>query len=264
MSTTYSLFYSTLPFGSGFWTRERRSISHTATVSKELRQNMNITFASNYGNFEYEMSLTLQPDIFRPFQTIDETSTMEEKEVDKSERAVLATMVKLWQQGLANIAYRVAGSAVDKALGVETGKGKEGRRGVKFDAIVKIVDKDGNPVREVNAEGVAVRKEQFARDIIEETVNQKLQELGKKEGSDVPAGITFRITGQHEYGAEGESAMVRASAFVDALQSSPASRENMVTMFLTLGLEKAETASRDELIAFAHGKGLGISAKKGK
>lgn len=174
---------------------------------------MKIVFKSNYGNFDYSMEVELG--LVPPLPAGVET---------------------LIQQGLANIAYRVAGSAVDKALGVETGKGKEGRRGVKYsDELAKV---------------------------IEATVGAKLAELSAKADSGVPTGISFKVVGAHEYGAEGESAMVRATAFVDALMATPATEAKLRDMVGMLGLADAETATKEELVAFAHGKGLGISVKK--
>lgn len=182
---------------------------------------MNIQFKSNYGNFDYVMSVELG--LTPPLPDGVES---------------------LIQQGLANIAYRVAGSAVDKALGVETGKGKEGRRGVKWDAVI-VSGKGDEEIRTP------------ASKVIETTVNDKLALL-----IDVPKGITFKVTGQHEYGAEGESAMVRATAFVETLMAKQETEAQLRGTLGMLGMADAETATKEELVAFAHSKGLGISTKK--
>lgn len=202
---------------------------------------MKIVFKSNYGNFDYSMEVELG--LTPPLPPGVEV---------------------LIQQGLANIAYRVAGSAVDKALGVETGKGKEGRRGVKWGQRIPILGKDGKQLTETNDEGAVVGSTNDAKDVITETVNTKLAELAGKADSGVPKGITFSILGQHEYGAEGESAMVRATAFVDALMATPETEAKLRDMVGMLGLADADTATKEELVSFAHGKGLGISVKKGK
>lgn len=209
---------------------------------------MKITFASNYGNFDYEMSVELG--LLPPLPEGVE---------------------KLLQQGLANIAYRVAGSAVDKALGVETGKGKEGRRGVKFAGETKLVDDKGVAIMVVD-EDTGEKTEQWVKNqaVIEGTVNAKLKELAAKVDSDIPTGIEFKVVGEHEYGAGAESAMVRATEFVTALLTAPvvegqeSGESKLRSMFSFLGMLNAEKATADELVNFAHRKGLGISVKKGK
>lgn len=165
------------------------------------------TFSSNYGNFDYRMDV----------------------EVPMTPPAG-PELRYLVNQGLANIAYRVCGSAVDKALGVvPESKGGKGRRGVAFN--------------DVN------------RRIVEGTVVTKLAELAKTEPA--AAFIEFSVTGEHEYGAEGGSPMARASAFVDALLGD-SKAEAQLRATLALFDDRAIEGSRDVLVEIAHSKGLGI------
>src|SRR3954469_19454347 len=70
---------------------------------------MENTFKSNYGNFDYTLTVELAEDSL------------------SKETLALVT------EGLANIGYRFAGSAFDKHLEVEPkSKGGEGGRGVEF------------------------------------------------------------------------------------------------------------------------------------
>jgi len=123
---------------------------------------MKYTFESNYGNFAYRLSADI------------ETS-----------EPVSAALRYIVEQGLANIAYRVAGSAVDKALGVKT---KEGKR---FDKRIEVLYSDAD-AEAINA-----------------AVSRKITEL---EG-DAESGalvrqlhLSFSVTGQHSpAGGGGES-----------------------------------------------------------
>lgn len=105
-----------------------------------------ITFESNYGNFDYRMTAEVGED-------------------------VNAATTALCVQGLANICYRVAGSSVDKALGVKD------RKAVEFS------DADGE---RINA-----------------AVSKKLGEMLAAEKTQVlaPLKLSFAVTGQHEFGA---------------------------------------------------------------
>lgn len=106
-----------------------------------------ITFESNYGNFAYRI-----------------TAEVGENLTEATEWLAL--------QGIANIAYRVAGSAVDKAMGVK------------------------------------VRKELLftpeAGEQISAAVSKKLTELEAKDEKLKALKCGFAVTGQHEFGATGE------------------------------------------------------------
>lgn len=104
-----------------------------------------IEFTSNYGNFAYRMTAEIG------------------EEVNPASEA-------LCLQGLANICYRVAGSSVDKALGVKE------RKSVLFS------DADGE---RINA-----------------AVSAKLTEIVKKTPVLASLNMSFAVTGQHEFGAE--------------------------------------------------------------
>lgn len=110
-----------------------------------------IEFKSNYGNFDYRMTAEIG------------------EEVNAASEA-------LCMEGLANICYRVAGSAVDKALGVKKG---EGRKAVGYS------DEDGE---RVNA-----------------AVSKKLNEILEKQGVLKPLGLSFAVLGQHEFGAANDT-----------------------------------------------------------
>lgn len=118
---------------------------------------MKIEVTSNYGNYATKMSVELPDTSLSPLAT------------------------ELVRQGLFNINYRVAGSAVDKALGVDPKNG--GRRGVDYS--------EDNSLKVMEA--------------VEATI-KKLK---------LPEGVSFEVTGQYEYGEGAGSAMVRATTLVD-------------------------------------------------
>lgn len=167
---------------------------------------MLITFDSNYGNFDYTIGA----------------------EIEDSELSPLA--VELAKQGLANIAYRVAGSAVDKALAIDP---KVGRRSVEYS--------------------------EEAGEKIDASVKATLAKLEAAEKNALPKGVTFTVTGKHEFGEGGESAMVRATNLVDALFDK---NEKALRDALTMFDPNAETASRASLIEIAHKAKMGISSPK--
>lgn len=79
----------------------------------------------------------------------------------------------------------------------------------------------------------------------------------------------FSVVVTESVGGETETAMVRASNLVDTLLAKNAkgeSKEADLRFMLgsLYGMENNETATRDEMVAFAHGKGLGMSMKKAK
>lgn len=107
-----------------------------------------IKFESNYSAFSYRLQADVGEDL---------TPATEE----------------LAMQGLANIAYRVAGSRIDKALGVKSKKnGGMGREGVSFD-----------PAHIPT---------------IESAVSTAITEMENAEGSKLKAlGLSFAVTGEY-------------------------------------------------------------------
>lgn len=161
-----------------------------------------VNFVSNYGNFDYEMSVKL---------------------TDESLSPAAKSFIK---EGLANIAYRVCGSAVDKALGVlPESKGGTGRRGIEYS--------------------------QGSARIIETTVWDKLATLGLKD-------VGFKIIGEHEYGEAG-SAMLRATTLVDTLLDGGKEEQLRATLAMFGATDKDDRAG---LIRIAHKAGLGIQPPK--
>lgn len=110
-----------------------------------------ITFNSNYAAFTYRMTAEVGEDL------------------------TLATEA-LCLEGVSNLCYRVAGSAVDKALNVKSKKnGGQGRDGIAFDP--KHIP------------------------TIESAVSAKITELENAEGSKLKAlGLSFAVTGEYVKG----------------------------------------------------------------
>lgn len=100
-------------------------------------------------------------------------------------------------QGLGNLQYRMCGSRVDKALGVKT---KEGR---KYEKRVEV------PYSVENAKKVSDAVEAALADLAKET--PLVKELN----------ISFRITGQHEFGASDDKPTKEATATWTHMQSLP-------------------------------------------
>lgn len=115
-----------------------------------------IKFESNYSTFSYRLTAEIGEDC-------------------------TAATEALCMEGLANISYRVAGSAVDKALGVKSKKnGGMGREGVSFDP--KHIP------------------------TIESAVSTKITELENAEGSLLkPLGLSFAVTGEYVPKTDGTS-----------------------------------------------------------
>lgn len=133
----------------------------SSTQSKESKNMKTIKFESNYGNFDYRMTA----------QTPDGGAEV------------------LEVQGLANIAYRVAGSSVDKALGTKDRK------------------------------SVLYSKEDAQR--INAAVSAKLTELEGKNAALKACGISFAVTGQHVFGEGAVEATKEATEMWTKLQSNP-------------------------------------------
>lgn len=136
---------------------------------------MKIEFKSNYGNFDYSISA----------------------EVEAGGSETLMT------QGLANIAYRVAGSSVDKALGVKERK------------------------------GVAYSVEDAGK--IDAAVSKKLTELEAKDAGLASLKLSFHVTGQHEFGEGGANVVTKeATELWTSVQALPG--EKFATVCKNLGL----------------------------
>lgn len=130
-----------------------------------------IEFKSNYGNFAYRMTAEVGD------------------EVNESTTALCV-------EGLANICYRVAGSAVDKALGVKKG---EGRKALAY----------------VPSLG----------DEVDAAVSKKLKELEGKEVALTALKLSFMVTGQHVFGEGSDAPTKEATEMwtkVQALTETPA------------------------------------------
>lgn len=158
-----------------------------------------IKFESNYASFAYRLTATIEPDMFRAFQHIDSTSSPEERASDKAEKAMMSAVEELLLQGLANIAYRVAGSRIDKALGVKSKKnGGMGREGVVFDP--KHIP------------------------TIESAVSTAITEMENVEGSKVkPLALSFAITGEYVPKTDG-TASKEATELWTKVQALPADK----------------------------------------
>lgn len=138
-----------------------------------------IEFKSNYGNFDYRMTAEVGDEV-------NEATTA------------------LCLQGLANICYRVAGSSVDKALGVKE------RKSVLFS------DADGE---RVNA-----------------AVSKKLTEMLAADKTKVLAGLnmSFVVIGAHEFGSA-DTGTKEATELWTVIQALPEARFEEKLKVLGLG-----------------------------
>lgn len=146
------------------------------------QQMKTISFESNYGNFAYRLNAEVGEEL---------TSATE----------------SLCVQGLANIAYRVAGSAVDKALGVKE------RKGVVFS------DADGE---RINA-----------------AVSKKIGELEAKDTKLKELKMSFAVTGQHVFGEGGDAPTKEATEMWTRVQGLPP--EKFEVALKSLGLAEDYT-----------------------
>lgn len=153
------------------------TLSPEIVPGPENIQMKRIKFESNYGFFAYSLSAEVGEEL---------TAATEE----------------LCQQGLANIAYRVAGSAVDKALGVKT---KEGKKYEKRNEVL---------YSEEDAERINAAVSGKITELENGTAGQKIKELK----------LSFSVTGEHEFGvSKGDSHRKAAEllwAKVEALEAS--------------------------------------------
>lgn len=141
-----------------------------------------IDMTSNYGNFAYRFT------------------------AEVGEELTPAT-VELCRQGLANIAYRVAGSAVDKALGIKE------RKSVEYS------DATGE---QINA-----------------AVSKKIAELEGKDAMLKGLKMSFAVTGQHVFGEGGDKPTIAATEMWTKVQALPA--EKFEVALKTLGLDENYT-----------------------
>lgn len=128
--------------------------SPVSCQSNTIKTMKTITFTSNYAAFTYRMTAEVGEDLTPATEA-------------------------LCLEGVSNLCYRVAGSAVDKALGVKSKKnGGMGRDGITFDA--KHIP------------------------TIEAAVSAKITEMENAEGSKLKAlGLSFAVTGEYVKGEGG-------------------------------------------------------------
>ena len=131
---------------------------------------MKIEFNSNYGQFDYNMAVEITEEVGEP-------------------------ALSLIKEGLANIAYRVCGSAADKKMGVV------GEKGVKLCKRGEVEYTDEKAM------------------VLKESVAAKLKELAKD--SPFYAGVEFTVTGKHE-AAEGNGGETKeARTLWETVQALP-------------------------------------------
>lgn len=172
-------------------------------LQSKVQHMKTLEFRSNWANFDYLMTAEVGEDL---------TPATE----------------MLCQQGMGNISYRVAGSAVDKALGVKTGKGEPGRKGVEYS------EADGE---RINA-----------------AVSAKITELENgKDGVMFKAlKLRFQVTGQHEYGGTDAPASKEAEKIWTGIQAV-ADPEKFKAALGRLGLDP-EDYDDDRALAAIHTK----------
>lgn len=130
-------------------------------------------------------------------------------------------------------------------------------------AAEKAVAADGKLTGKVwakNKKGEPERPKEFKRNYIpfsEETAMALAEAFGTTTTVDsVP--ITFAVTDVVEHVSDTGSAMKRATAIVDTLLGGNEDAQKQLRGLVTvLGMTNGATATREELITFAHSKGLG-------
>lgn len=148
-----------------------------------------IEFKSNYGNFAYRMTAEIGED-------------------------VNAGTEALCLQGLANICYRVAGSNVDKALGVKE------RKSVNYSGSLG--------------------------DDIDTAVSKKITEMEKKDAGLVPLKLSFMVTGQHVFGEGGDAPTKEATEMWTRVQGLD--EEKFVVAMRALGFKVEGTGGAAKLV----------------
>lgn len=182
--------------------------SRTSTDSSFRYENMkDITFKSNFGRFEYEITATIDPEVFRTLPFVDGGSTDAEKATAVSEARMQAQFTNLAMRGLADTGFRGVSSDVEKAL---------------VDA--KLMTKEQKRAEVVFAKETAV--------LIAEKAQTKLDEIAKKQN--LPA-MFFRVTGEHVFGEAGDKPTKEATDAWTKLQALPEEQFKVVLKGLGLG-----------------------------
>lgn len=120
---------------------------------------------------------------------------------------------------------------------------------------------------EVGKKGGLIRPDGFERSSIpftQENANRVAQGFGTSVKMDEGGTLAYKVTRVVEHVGGDISPMKMATQFVDALLYSgkPETAAKLREMLGLFGMAKVEEASRDEMIEFAHAKGLGISTKR--
>lgn len=151
----------------------------------------------------------------------------------------------------ADALYRFCGSSADKKVGV----GKK--------------DDDGNLVgyknrKDVpyNASNVRIITDAVTAAIAKVVKVEEGAKATKEQQEYINLNLQFAITGQHVFG-ETVTPMVRARTLVEASLGNEQLEPLMRMQFKVVGMgDKADTATKDELIEFAHSKGFGLDPRK--
>lgn len=163
----------------------RQGSASNGLLSNQYKDMKTIKFESNYGNFAYRLTANVGDDVN------EETIWLAES------------------QGLANICYRVAGSSVDKAMGVKERK--------------------------------ALGYSEQAAEQINAAVSAKLSELEKNEkvGKFVKAlKLSFAVVGQHEFGTKDDGKPTAADAAIwTAMQTAPEAKFEAACKTIGIGEE---------------------------
>lgn len=182
--------------------------SPVSCQSNTIKTMKTITFTSNYAAFTYRMTAEVGEDLTPATEA-------------------------LCMEGVSNLCYRVAGSAVDKALGVKSKKnGGMGRDGIAFDA--KHIP------------------------TIESAVSAKITELENAEGSKLKAlALSFAVTGEYVKG-ETVGSSKEAEALWVQVQKLPS--EKFDGAMAKLGFKRAEPAEGETVGVFEYDDDSGIAA----
>lgn len=155
-----------------------------------------LEFTSNYAAFTYRMTALVGEDLTEATEA-------------------------LCKEGISNLCYRVAGSAVDKALGVKSKKnGGMGRDGIAFDP--KHIP------------------------TIESAVSAKITELENAEGSKLKAlALSFAVTGEYVKGETAGSSKEAEALWVQ-VQKLPSEKFNGAMMKLGFKANTDDTFDYDD------------------
>ncbi len=175
-----------------------------------------ITFSSNYGNFATRLTAEIGEDVNAATTWLAET------------------------QGLGNIAYRVAGSKVDKAFGVKTAKDR------KFEKRVDVPFSAANQL------------------IVETAVRSAIEELEKATPSIVSLNLTFNVTGLHEFGSTDTAPTKEATELWVKIQQLPTEKFNEKLKVLGLNEHSYDDATAVLAIRDALRKARAAAAEQQK